>query len=288
MQGGIYLAAKTKSLDDLLQAGLTIDQAKQIFLNEVEHIENEDYKIKLTKLFSYALEHNPSLFSGIRIQELIQNNKKEDNLLSDILDIDSSEKSIYEQMASEYIQKWCRNYVSERNNPSIKKALKNFGEKDSALTARIKANTNASDEILDNYVTGHFLYMSAENMNGSILEEYLCHVLEPENWLWCAGAVYRAIDFCYFSENHTVLLQVKNKYNTENSSSSAIRIGTDIIKWNRLNRPSKASPDLPIPNWNKLQSLINVSEGAASKLNEESYLKFIEDNSTKELLTLGE
>lgn len=282
------MAAKTKSLDDLLKTGLTIEQAKQIFLSEVEQVEQDDYKIKLTKLFSYALEHEPSLFSGIRIQELNKDDEKTDDLLSDILDIDSPEKSIYEQMASEYIQKWCRNYVSERSNPSIKKALKNYGEKDSALTARIKANTNASDEVLDNYVTGHFLYMSAENMNGSILEEYLCKVLEPEDWLWCAGAVYKAIDFCYFGEDHTVLLQVKNKYNTENSSSSAIRVGTDIIKWNRLNRPSKASPDLPIPNWDKLRSLINVSEETAAKLNEESYLKFIENNSTKELLTLGE
>lgn len=282
------MAAKAKSLDDLLKSGLTIEQAKQIFLSEVEQVEKDDYKIKLTKLFSYALEHEPSLFSSIRIQELTKDDKKTDDLLSDILDIDSPEKSIYEQMASEYIQKWCANYVSERSNPSIRKALKNYGEKDSALTARIKANTNASDEILDNYVTGHFLYMSAENMNGSILEEYLCKVLEPEDWLWCAGAVYRAIDFCYFGEDHTVLLQVKNKYNTENSSSSAIRVGTDIVKWNRLNRPSRTSPDLPIPNWDKLRSLINVSEETAAKLNEESYLKFIENNSTKELLTLGE
>lgn len=282
------MAAKTKSLDDLLKAGLTVNQAKQIFLSEIEQIESKDYKVKLTKLFSYALENNPSLFSGIRIQELTKDNEKNDNQLSEILDIGSSGKSIYEQMASEYIKKWCGNYVSERNNPAIKKALKNYGEKDSALTARIKANTNASDEVLDNYVTGHFLYMSAENMNGAILEEYLCKVLEPEKWLWCAGAVYRAIDFCYFDEEHVVLLQVKNKYNTENSSSSAIRSGTDIIKWNRLNRPSKTSPDQPLPNWNKLQSLINVSEEATAKLNEQSYLKFIEDNSTKELLTLGE
>lgn len=274
---------KTKSLGDLLQLGLTKEKAQEIFLTSIEQIENQNYKNNLIKLFNYALMFNPSLFSGIRIQELNDESQTKKELPTIT---DSSKMNIYEQMAHEYIQKWCKNYITERNNPAIKKALKNFGEKDSALTTRIKANTNASDDVLKNYVMGHFLYMSAENMNGSILEEYLNEVLEPENWLWCAGAVYKAIDFCYFDDKQTILLQVKNKYNTENSSSSAIRVGTDIIKWNRLNRPNKSAPDSPIPNWDKLVSLINVSNETAAKLNEKSYLEFIENNSTKELLTI--
>ena len=32
-------------------------------------------------------------------------------------------------------------------------------------------------KVLNDYLRGHFLYMSAENMNGSILEEYLAEVL---------------------------------------------------------------------------------------------------------------
>jgi type II restriction enzyme sinI len=43
--------------------------------------------------------------------------------------------------------------------------------------------------------------------------------------------------------------EVKNKYNTENSSSSAISIGTQVQKWNRLSRQkAKKGKYNPVPN----------------------------------------
>ncbi|ELB68456.1 hypothetical protein OM5_02639 [Enterococcus faecium EnGen0050] len=192
-------------------------------------------------------------------------------------------------MAKIYLTKWCNKYIRDRNNPALKKPLKTFGEKDAALTTRVAANANIDDQkVLNDYLRGHFLYMSAENMNGSILEEYLAEVLEPEGWIWCAGSVYRAVDFCYLGTS-PILLQVKNKYNTESSSSSAIRVGTTIRKWNRLNKSTKISGlDSPIPNWKALIEMTEASKELAAKLTENSYLAYINEKSTRELWTLDD
>jgi len=80
----------------------------------------------------------------------------------------------------------------------------------------------------------HSLSMAAENIVGDLLERYLAFVMEPRGWIWCAGSIIRAVDFIKPQANGTwELLQVKNRDNSENSSSSAIRSGTDIKKWFR-------------------------------------------------------
>ena len=76
--------------------------------------------------------------------------------------------------------------------------------------------------------------MSAENTVGGLLERYLASVMEPYGWVWCAGDFVKAIDFIKMTgTGRWELLQVKNRDNSENSSSSAIRNGTDIKKWFR-------------------------------------------------------
>jgi hypothetical protein len=82
----------------------------------------------------------------------------------------------------------------------------------------------------------HQLSMGAENLVGGVLERYLASVLEPHGWVWCSGSVVRAIDFIKppsYLDSDWNLLQVKNRDNSENSSSSAIRNGTNIHKWFR-------------------------------------------------------
>jgi hypothetical protein len=82
----------------------------------------------------------------------------------------------------------------------------------------------------------HLLSMGAENLVGDLLERYLASVMEPKGWLWCSGAMVKAVDFIKppaANGGAWRLLQVKNRDNSENSSSSAIRIGTDIEKWHR-------------------------------------------------------
>ncbi|NIH22125.1 SinI family restriction endonuclease [Providencia heimbachae] len=82
----------------------------------------------------------------------------------------------------------------------------------------------------------HSLSMGAENFVGELLERYLASVMENEGWIWCSGSVVRAVDFIKppATQNDSwTLLQVKNRDNSENSSSSAIRLGTNITKWHR-------------------------------------------------------
>ncbi|GHU22100.1 hypothetical protein FACS189488_01960 [Betaproteobacteria bacterium] len=82
----------------------------------------------------------------------------------------------------------------------------------------------------------HQLSMGAENMVGELLERYLASVLEPQGWIWCSGSIVKAIDFIKppaTAKNDWQLLQVKNRDNSENSSSSTIRDGTNIKKWYR-------------------------------------------------------
>jgi len=82
----------------------------------------------------------------------------------------------------------------------------------------------------------HLLSMGAENLVGDLLERYLSTVLEPRGWIWCSGAMVRAVDFVKppaQTKGDWRMLQVKNRDNSENSSSSAIRNGTAIEKWHR-------------------------------------------------------
>lgn len=82
----------------------------------------------------------------------------------------------------------------------------------------------------------HLLSMGAENMVGDLLERYLASVMEPKGWIWCSGAMVKAVDFIKppdTAAGNWRLLQIKNRDNSENSSSSAIRTGTHIEKWHR-------------------------------------------------------
>lgn len=83
--------------------------------------------------------------------------------------------------------------------------------------------------------TEHQHAMSAENIVGSLLERYIASQLEPHGWIWCAGDFVKAVDFIKYraAEGGWQPVQVKNRDNTENSSSAAIRNGTAIEKWFR-------------------------------------------------------
>lgn len=100
--------------------------------------------------------------------------------------------------------------------------------------------------------------MCAENCVGALLERYLDSVLRAHNWHWCCGDFVKAIDFVSKTDDGKwVALQIKNRDNSENSSSSAIRSGTEIEKWFRsFSKTGKT-------NWNNLPKLMqgyNLSE----------------------------
>ena len=240
-------------MDKGLEKNIVIEEFKK----QVDVVKNKLYKNKLTKMFNYAIENDATLFTNIGVSNTCN----------------------WQAMCNEYIKKWISRYIEARNNPALKRPLKEYGEKDPALRKRVEANTKEDKDTLDKYLIGHFVYMSAENMNGEILEEYLASILEPLGWCWCAGAIYKAIDFCYLEPGKEILLQVKNKYNTENSSSSAIRNGTKIKKWNRLKKPRTKDPDSPVPNWEQLCHLISAETKLSELLTEKKYLEYIKKNS---------
>ncbi|MBR0519174.1 SinI family restriction endonuclease, partial [bacterium] len=126
----------------------------------------------------------------------------------------------------------------------------------------------------------HNLFMSAENIQGHLLEEYIASKIYKYGFLWCAGNILRAIDFC--NKDGSIFLQVKNKYNTENSSSSNIREGTKIIKWYRLGVETKKGIKNPIYKWDELNNMINQNNNVhLSKCNmsENDYVKFLKEKS---------
>ncbi|WP_227726520.1 SinI family restriction endonuclease [Yersinia proxima] len=112
----------------------------------------------------------------------------------------------------------------------------------------------------------HSFSMGAENIIGELLERYLAHKLEPHGWIWCSGTIVKAVDFVKLNEkdNSWTLLQVKNRDNTENSSSSAIRHGTKIIKWFRTFSKKKGS------NWDGFPDEVSTQH-----LSEEDFEDFV-------------
>lgn len=180
-----------------------------------------------------------------------------------------------------YLKKWCKKYFDSFNNRYLDFNLKKDGETDPALSFIIKRNTNYKNRGIKSFLTGHYLFMSAENQNGLILEEFINNVLREVGWIWCAGESYKAVDFVKTGKNF-MLLQVKNKYNTENSSSSKVRDGTPIVKWYRLKQPIKSNGYLPRPNWEKLVEYVNNGNNDSDKkfikdnLTEQKYLEYIE------------
>jgi hypothetical protein len=110
---------------------------------------------------------------------------------------------------------------------------------DSALDLLMERFGNVAHSSLRKASRLHRLSMAAENMLGHLLEAYLAGILESRGWLWCCGNIVRAVDF-YKPGIPIQLLQVKNRSNSENAASAAIRgfirdrIPVAITKWHRI------------------------------------------------------
>tara|TARA_R110002020_G_scaffold441478_2_gene652269 strand:- start:8008 stop:8742 length:735 start_codon:yes stop_codon:yes gene_type:complete len=127
-----------------------------------------------------------------------------------------------------------------------------------------------TSEQCDRIKIEHQYSMCAENCVGNLLERYINSVLIGNNWYWCCGEFIKAIDFLGKDENgEWVALQIKNRDNSENSSSSAIRAGTRIQKWFRsFSKDTKKGRD-SFTNWDNLPKLMR-----GYNLNEKSFKDF--------------
>ena len=183
------------------------------------------------------------------------------------------------QSPQSYIERWVKGYVDAINNPpSRRTANPKSACTDPAIRVIVKAIQGLTGEEASLGEATHNLFMSAENIQGNLLEEYISEKARPYGFLWCCGNVLRAIDFC--NSDGTFFLQVKNKSNTENSSSSNIREGTAIEKWYRLGTRTRNRVKVPDYKWPTLNALINAHKTQGHKLSpcsmsEDDYQQFL-------------
>lgn len=180
--------------------------------------------------------------------------------------------------AEECLRNWINGYIHSINNlPSSHMGEAKRTCSDPALAKIVKIACKLDDDEIEKMGNAHNLFMSAENIQGGLLEEYIAKNVEEYGWIWCSGNVLRAVDFC--KRDGSALLQVKNKNNTENSSSSAIRNGTKIEKWYRLKTKMKNKKPYPSYDWEKLNDIINrdlEDDKMSCEMSEEDYQDFLD------------
>lgn len=188
-----------------------------------------------------------------------------------------------QQNEQEYLKAWVKEYKDGITNlASIKTATAKSSCSDPALRLIVSTACNHDADTISSEQTAHNLFMSAENVQGELLEEYIASKIRCYGFIWAAGTVMQSIDFC--STDGTVLLQIKNKNNTENSSSSKVREGTTIKKWYRLSTGIDKETKKPVPkyHWEELNTIINSynypekdPDLSPCQLSEDDYNKFL-------------
>jgi hypothetical protein len=154
-------------------------------------------------------------------------------------------KNTSEMETENFKHKFIKGYI---NRPSVRISNPVGTIPDPMIDVIISAKLPDAD--LKTMRTGHRLSMSAENILGPMLEEYIHYKTLPYNWSCCWGNAIKAVDLC---SSDGKLYQIKNRSNSENSSSSAIRDGTDIKKWFRIDaRTGKTY-------WDDLSTIIGIS-----------------------------
>jgi hypothetical protein len=176
---------------------------------------------------------------------------------------DSSAPLIKGSSSEVVLLKWLTKYFTAFNSRISCRASNAPGTMaDSVIDFLIKSRFGSiTEKELNQIKFAHRLSMSAENVLGLFLEEYLANSLGAHGWHCCWGETMRSVDFCHESGR---LLQIKNRSNSENSSSSRVRIGTEITKWYRVDARTGGYK------WNDL----NEKTGCSS-LSEDSFRDFI-------------
>lgn len=156
------------------------------------------------------------------------------------------------------IKKWLFKFKSGFENRASKRISNPPGTVadpiiEKIIESRITKLTNID---LNKITFAHRLGMSAENILGLILEEYLSKNLALKGWHCAWGETVKSVDFV---NKDGRLLQIKNRSNSENSSSSSVRDGTCIKKWYRVRADQAVYmwPDL-----NKICETTSLSEGS--------------------------
>ena len=138
----------------------------------------------------------------------------------------------HEAITPEFLTAHAQGFVNGRcsNGPAMPKTAPDERIRDVLQTAY-----SVPADRLDEAIRYHLEAMGAENFIGWILESYIASHAEEFGWVWCSGAMIRAVDFIKPTDDgQWRMLQIKNRSNSENSSSSRVRLGTSIEKWFRI------------------------------------------------------
>ncbi len=132
----------------------------------------------------------------------------------------------------DYMVKWVKAYLIGYNNrPSVRTGNKSNTYSDPIIKLILGLRLpKVSTDLCLQVEGGHSLMMTIENLVGDLLEEYLSIKLKKNGWCCCWGSTIDAVDFCKADGR---IIQIKNSDNSENSSSSKVRNGTTIEKWQR-------------------------------------------------------
>ncbi len=178
----------------------------------------------------------------------------------------------------EYLKAWINSYIKAINNPPSSRIAKpKTSCDDPSVKELVKTIKNLNDSEIALASQTHNLFMSAENIQGGLLEEFISKQIRKYGWLWCVGSTIHAVDFCTI--DGSFFLQIKNKNITENSSSSTIRNGTQIKKWYRLKSVKINGIITPHYMWDNLNKIVNEHNithyEQKCNISEESYQAFI-------------
>lgn len=141
------------------------------------------------------------------------------NIVSTVWNEDNPDAD--EDKRKKFVKKFFNAY---RNRPSIKKGnpSKTIPDPLVAELATIRINNQYNNKEITKL---HRASMASENLIGALLEEYIAINTIDKGWANCWGSTILATDFVSIRGER---LQIKNKTNTENSSSNKIRVGTNI------------------------------------------------------------
>jgi len=201
-------------------------------------------------------DQNSNYFVGITEDDILKSGIQIVSSVWEIIIEDNTEEE-----KNNFIKKFMKGF---KNRPSIRKSNPTNTVPDPIIDhiikARIPSFTQKDIQLIS---FGHRLSMAAENILGLILEEYIHNNVINLGWSCCWGNSIPAVDFC---SKEGRLLQVKNRSNTENSSSNKIRKGTSIEKWYRVNATTGNYY------WEGLNKII----GKENLLSEKNFIDFCE------------
>lgn len=171
--------------------------------------------------------------------------------------------------AEDLVRKWVGKYDSGYKQRISQRVSKLPGTVADPIICQIIQGklTHLTESDLSKISFAHRLSMSAENILGLLLEEFLAKELREFNWHCAWGETIRSVDFV---KNDGSLLQIKNRSNSENSSSSRVREGTSIQKWHRVDAATGTFM------WGELNTRFSTD-----KFSEDMFMQFVTETVTQ-------